>query len=196
MHRLACLFHTSYFELAILRMKRGGIDEITIGHIFLTLLVWSVPLPPECQHWCLHIPFTLHQTFHLWSSKEPPENILRKAWNFLLTCPRGVSPVWHWVSGRHFVLYGTTSFFLAFWVGSSRMMVHTLSTQLIHLNKKEPPLQGWWEEVDSSGGLMSVWSTGSSWGRKGCLQQSCVPLPMVPSPTSLSPFSSLCRHQL
>ena len=67
--------------------------------------------------------------------------------------------------------------------------------QLIHLYIKELPLWWWWEEVDSNGGLMSVQSAGSSWGMKGCLQQSCVPLHMVPPPTGLSPFSSLCRHQ-
>ena len=77
MHRLVCLFCTPHFKFAVSRMNRGGIEEMAIGHIFLTSSVWSVPLPPECQHWCLHIAFPLHHTFHPWSSKEAPENILR-----------------------------------------------------------------------------------------------------------------------
>ena len=112
-----------HFKLAVSRMKRGGIEEIMISHIFLISSVWSVPLPPEWWHWCLHISFPLHHTFHTWSSKEALENILRNVWSFLLTHPRGVSPVWHWAGGRHLALCGAFSFSLAFWISSSRMVV-------------------------------------------------------------------------
>ena len=112
-----------HFKLAVSRMKRGGIKGIVVIHIFLTSSVWSVPPPPEHWHWCLHSPFPLYQTFHLWSSKEALENILRNAQNFLLICPRGASPVWCWAKGKHFALCGAFSFSQAFCVGSSRMVV-------------------------------------------------------------------------
>ena len=128
MHGLACLCHTPHFELAVSRMKRGGIEEVTIGHIFLISLVWSVPPPPECWYWCLHIPFPLHWTFHPRSSKEVLDNVLRNMQNILLTHPRGVSPVWHWAGSRLFALYGASSFLLTFWAGSSR----TVAVHLVH----------------------------------------------------------------
>ena len=118
-----CLFHTHHFELAISKMKRGGIEEIVISCVFLILSVWSVPLPPECQHWCLKSPFPLHQTFHPWSSKEVQENVLRIVQSFLLSHPREVSPVWHWASSRHSAFCGAPLFSLTFQVGSSRMVV-------------------------------------------------------------------------
>ena len=197
MCRLVYLFHTPYFELAISRMKRGGIEEIAISCIFLTWLVWSVPPPPEHWHWCLQIPIPLHWTFHPWSSKEALENILRNVWSFLFTHPRGVLPVWHWAGGRHFALCSTSSFSLTFWVGPSRMVVvHLVCSVHTPEHKEAPIMEWWWEEVDSIGGLMSFQSDGSSQGRKGHLQQSSFPLHMVPPPTGLSPFSSLCRHWL
>ena len=139
------------FELAISRVKRGGIEEIVISHIFQTSSVWSVPLPLECQYWHLHIPFTLHQVFHPWSSKVAPENILQNAWSFLLTHPRGVSPVLHGVSGKHLTLCGTSSFSLAFWVGSSRTVVVHLVCSAHTPEHKGAPITGvmrkswfWW----------------------------------------------------
>ena len=60
MHWLACPFCTLWFELVVSRMKIGGIEEIVTSWIFLTS---SVPPYPECQHWHLHIPFPVHQTF-------------------------------------------------------------------------------------------------------------------------------------
>ena len=177
-------------------MKRGGIEEIVISCIFLTSSVWSVPVSPECQCWHQHIPFPLHQTFHPWSSKQALENVHRNVQSFLLTHARGISPVWHWVSGRHFALCGASSFSFAFWVGSSRMVVVHLVCSAHMPEHKGAPIMGWWEEVSSGGGLVSAWSAGSSWGRKGHLQQSGIPLYMVPPPNSLSSFSSLCRCQL
>ena len=122
---MSVLYHP-ISSLQSLRMKRGGIEEITIGHIFLTSSVWSVLLHPEYWCWCLHIPFPLHQTFHPWSSKEAVENVLKNVLSFLLTHPRGVLPVWCWASSRHFALYGAFSFSRAFQVGSSRMVVANL----------------------------------------------------------------------
>ena len=130
------------FEFAICRMKRGGIKEMMISHIFQTTLVWPVPPTPECWHWCLYISFPLHWTFHSWSSKEAPENILRNAQSFLLTHPRGVSPVWCWAGGRQFTLCGTSSFPLAFQVGSSRMMVMHLVHSAHTPEHKGAPIMG------------------------------------------------------
>ena len=184
------------FKLANSRTKRGGIEEIAISHIFLTSLVWSIPPPPECWCWCPHIPFPLHQTFHPWSNKEAPENILRNAWSFLLTCPRGVLPVWCWASSRHFALFGPSSFSLTFWVGSSRVLLVHLVCLALAPEHKGAPITGVMRKSWFQWELVSVWSTGFLQGRKGCLQQLCVPLCTVPPPTGLSPFSSLCRHWL
>ena len=60
----------------------------------------------------------------------------------------------------------------------------------------ESPLSGQWGKVNFNRGLMSIWSTGFSQGRKGCPLQFSAPLHMVPPPTGPSPFSSPCRHQL
>ena len=54
---LALQFHAPQsYELAISRMKRGEIEFIIAGHILQASLVWSVPLPQEWWHWCLHTP--------------------------------------------------------------------------------------------------------------------------------------------
>ena len=121
-----------------------------IGCICLTLSVWSVPLHPECWYLHLHIPFPLHWTFHPWFSKEAPENILKNVWSFLLTHPRGVSPVWHWASSRHLAFCGTFSFSLAFWVVSSRVVVvHLVCSAQTPVHKGAPIMrvmrsQFWW----------------------------------------------------
>ena len=144
-------FVPTCFKLTDSRMKRGGMEEIMVNCFFLTSLVWSVPPHPEC--WCkhLHIPFPLHWIFHPWSSKEASENILKNAWSFLLTHPRGVLPVWCWAGGRHFALCGAFSFSLALWVGSSRMVVAHLVCSAHTLVHKGVPIMGvmrrswfWW----------------------------------------------------
>ena len=140
MHGLACPFHTPPFQAY--RMKGGGIEEIMISHIFLTSSVWSVPPPPECWHWCPHIPFPPHWTFNPWSSKDALGNILRNAQSFLLTHPSEVSHVWCWASGRHFALCGTFSFSLTFWVGSSRMVVVHLVHSAHTPEHKGAPITG------------------------------------------------------
>ena len=35
------------YELAISRIKRGGVEFIMAGHILQASLLWLVPLPPE-----------------------------------------------------------------------------------------------------------------------------------------------------
>ena len=151
-------------------------------------LVWSVPPPPEHWHWHLHIPFPLHWTFHHGSSKEAQENVLRNAWDFLFTHPREVLPVWHWASGIHFALCGASLFSLTFSVGSSSKVAGHLVCSAHTPEHNVAPIMGVMRKIDSSGGLMGIWSAGSSWGRNGCLQQSCIPLCTVPPPTGLSPF--------
>ena len=135
-------FHNPHFRLAISRTKRGGIEGITISCIFLTSSGWSVPLHPECWHWCPHIPFPLHWTFYPWSNKEVPQNLLRNVQSFLFTCPRGVSPVWHWATTRHFTLCGALSFSLTFSVGSSRMVVAHLVCSAHTPEHKGAPFMG------------------------------------------------------
>ena len=63
-------------------------------------------------------------------------------------------------------------------------------------HRDESSLSEQWEKVGFGGGLMSIWSAGFSWGRKGCLLQFDAQLHTVPSSTNPSPFSSPCRHQL
>ena len=130
------------FELAISGTKGDGFEEIVISHIFQTSSVWWVPLPPECQHWCPHIPFPLHWTFYPWSSRDAPENIFSNVQSFLLTHPRGVSPVWHWASSRQFALCGASSFSLTFQVGSSRMVVAHLVHSACTSEHKGTPIMG------------------------------------------------------
>ena len=151
MCRLVCLFCTPHFKLTISRTKRSGIEEIMIGHIFLTSLVWSGLPHPECWHWHLHITFPVHQMFHPWSCKEALENVLQNMQSFLLTHPRVVSPGWCSACGRHFALCGTLSFSLAFWVGSSRMVVAHLACSVHAPVHKGAPIMGvmrrswfWW----------------------------------------------------
>ena len=100
-HPLCC-------ELAVSGMKRGGIGEVVVGHVFLATLVWSVPPHPECWHWCPHTLIPLHWTFYLLSSKEALRNIQMNAQNLLFTHPRGVSYVWCWASNGKFTLFGTS----------------------------------------------------------------------------------------
>ena len=44
------------YELAISRIKRGGVEDIVVSWIFQASLVWSVPLLPECWCWLPHTP--------------------------------------------------------------------------------------------------------------------------------------------
>ena len=79
---------------------------------------------------------------------------------------------------------------------SSRMVV----VHLVHVAhttiQRGVPSVGAMRKVSFVGGLVSILSTGSSWGRKGHLQQPGTPLHMFPSPTSPSHSSFHCRHQL
>ena len=147
--------HPLCFEHVISRPKWDGVEEIMVSCILQTSSVWSIPLPPEHQCWCLHIPFPLHQMFYLWSSKDTHENILRNAQSFLLTHPRGVSPVWHWASGRQFTLCDASSFLLTSWVGSSRMVVAHLVCSAHTPEHKVAPITGvmrksqfWWRTCE------------------------------------------------
>ena len=151
MHRLVCPYCTPLFWAAVSSTKRGGFGEIATGCIFLISSVWSVPLPRECQCWHPHILFPLHWPFHPWSSKEALNNVLRNVLNFLLMCLTGVSPVWCWASGRHFALCGASSLSLAFWAGSSRMVVAHLVCSAHTPEHKGGPIMGemrrswfWW----------------------------------------------------
>ena len=176
-------------------MKKGGVKEIVVGHIFWALPVWSVPPPPKHWHWHPHTQVPLHWTFHPWSNKEAPENVLRNAQSFLFTQPKGVSPVWHWAGGRQFTPCSTSLFSLyqSLLLQDGGGTPHSLSP---HTWSKGIPIMGWWEKVHSDGGLMSVQFAGFSQGRKGHLQQLGTPLHMVPPPTDPSLFSSLGRYQL
>ena len=164
-------------------------------------LLW--PVVSFEPHWCgqylchqntnadFHIPLIpVHQTFHPWSSKEVPENVWRNEWSFVLTQPRGVSPVWHWASDEHCALCGTSSVSLPSGVCFSRVVVVHLA-HLAHMTAQRgvPSIGVMWK-IGFGGGLGRVLSAVSSWGRKGCLQQPGNSLHTVLPPTSPSPSSS------
>ena len=46
--------HPPCCELAVSRKKKGGVEEVMVGHVPQASLVWPVPPPLECQHWCSH----------------------------------------------------------------------------------------------------------------------------------------------
>ena len=115
-------FHPPNFDLAISRLKRGGVVVIMASCIFEL---------HQCDQYFYHqnadvdshtplIP--LHWLFHSWSNMEAPENIQMNAWSFLFTFPRGVSPVWCWVKYKQFKLLGASSVSL-FWVCSPGLVV-------------------------------------------------------------------------
>ena len=109
-------------ELAVSRMKRGEGEDVMVGCVFQASLVWSVPLPMECQCWCPHTPDPLHQTFHPLSKRKALGNVLRNAWSLLFTHPRGVLPVWHWAGHGQLTLCGAFSVSLSSGVCSSRVV--------------------------------------------------------------------------
>ena len=157
MHWLACLFCTSISSLQSQEWREVGLMKSQLVCIFLTSSVWSVPLYPECRHWCPHIPFPLHQTFHPWSRREALENVLSNVKNFLLTHPREVSPVWYWASGRHFAPCDTAPFSLTFQVSSSRLVVAHFVCSAHTPEHKGAPIMGvmrrsqfWWRTHEHS----------------------------------------------
>ena len=94
-HPLCC-------ELAIYRMKRGGVEVIRDGcdqyfHGQNANVEFYTP------------PITLHQTFHPLSSLEALENVCMNTHSFLFILPRGVSPIWCWASNGQFTLCGASS---------------------------------------------------------------------------------------
>ena len=48
--------HPQSYEFAISNMKRGRVEVTMAGCILQASLVWSAPLPLECQHQLPHIP--------------------------------------------------------------------------------------------------------------------------------------------
>ena len=121
MHGLVVPFPTPQsYELAISRMKRGGIEFMMAGYILLASPVWSVPPLWEHQCWLPHTLVPLHWTFHPWFNRDTPENTLRITQSFLFTQPREGLTICCWASGRQFTLHGTSSVSLLSGVCSSR----------------------------------------------------------------------------
>ena len=177
------------FELAISRMKRGGVEFVIASHIPQASLVWSVLLCMNAGIDAYTPVVPLHWTLHPWSNTDAPEDIWRTALSFPITQLRGVSAVCCLASSRQSTLCGTFSVSLLPEVCSSRAMVVHLSAQLTWLYKGKCPLQEWWEKVSFGRDLMSVPSAHSSWGMTGCLPQPDTPLCTVPFPSS--PFTFL-----
>ena len=124
MHGLAHPFHNPHVvSLQFLVWREVGLKKSWLVMSFKphqcdqNLHLWNTYVD-------IHTPLVpLHQTFHAWSSKEALENIWMKAWSFLFTHPRGVSPVWHWAGNGQFTLCGTSSVSLSSWFCSSRVVV-------------------------------------------------------------------------
>ena len=149
-------------------MKRGGLEEVMVSHIFqafTSVISTSTSRTPTLTSTLL-VP--LHWTFHPLYSKEALENVWMNAQSFLFTNPRGVSPVWYWISGGQFTLYGASLVSLSSGVCSFRVVMHLGLLSKHDCTERSQLLLGQWEKVSFSGRLLSILSTGSSWGRKGC----------------------------
>ena len=152
MHGLALPFSAPQsYELAISRMKRGGVEFIVAGCILLASPVWSVPLASEHQHWLPHTPSPSTLNFSPLIQQGHFENIWRIAQSFLFTQPRGVSTVCHWAGGRQFTLHGTSSVSLLSRVCSSRAVrVHWAHIACMTIQRGVPSTgvmrksQFWW----------------------------------------------------
>ena len=153
--------------------------------VISTSLVWMLTLTPS-HPWSLYLEiFTLDLMWTLWKMSDGQH---------IASCsslPRGVSLVCHWAGGRQSTLWGAFSFSLLSEFVPLGQWWHTQPIELTWPYKEECLLQGWWEKVSFGGGLMSVLSTGSSWGKRGCHQQPGIPLHMVPFPTGPSLSLSL-----
>ena len=143
-------------------------------------LLW--PVISFTPHWCyqylccwnanidFYIPsIPLNQTFNPLSSQESLNCMT--LWSFLFTHPRGVSTVWCWASNGQFTLCGASSVSLPFRVCSSGVVLVHLAHIVCTIAETGVLSVIVMRKFNFGGGLMSILSTGSSQGRKGCLLQ-------------------------
>ena len=184
--------HPQSYELAVSCMKRGGVDfnhsqsfPTSITDVINTSTTRVTTLTPS-HPLSLYIKlFTLYPTGILWKMSE---------WQHKASCSSNLEESQLSVT----VLVADISCFVALPQSHSYLELVplgqwwcTMPAQPKQTYKGECPFQEWLEK-----GLMSILSTSSSWGMKGCYQWPGIPLHTVPPPTSPSLSSSPCRHWL